>query len=225
MLKLATLPRSRRERDWWRATPGRSGKGAALPPPADGPAERTEGCVTRSRRCARAGCHDRASQGSPAARARVGNAAKARGGRGGRRTSQGKPVATLVSSRRALAALTVNIPPRYLRWMPQRPRLPRRSQARARGALALCRAQRCHGAEHASGVNTAGGGRECHHIPIVRHRDPISHRASRSLSPHARRLGANVDQRQDGCKGHNRGWCRDRRVTVQDAVRCHGLRP
>ena len=25
MLKLATLPRSRRERDWWRATPGRSG--------------------------------------------------------------------------------------------------------------------------------------------------------------------------------------------------------
>ena len=26
MLKLATLPRSRRERDWWRATPGRSGK-------------------------------------------------------------------------------------------------------------------------------------------------------------------------------------------------------
>ena len=30
MLKLATLPRSRRERDWWRATPGRSGKGAAF---------------------------------------------------------------------------------------------------------------------------------------------------------------------------------------------------
>ena len=46
MLKLATLPRSRRERDWWRATPGRSGKGAALPLPAESPAERTEVCVT-----------------------------------------------------------------------------------------------------------------------------------------------------------------------------------
>ena len=70
MLKLATLPRSRRERDWWRATPGRSGKDAALPPPAEGPAERTEGCVTRGRRCAQAGCHGRASQGNPAAHAR-----------------------------------------------------------------------------------------------------------------------------------------------------------
>ena len=47
MLKLATLPRSRRERDWWRATPGRSGKGAALPLPAESPAERTGVCVTR----------------------------------------------------------------------------------------------------------------------------------------------------------------------------------
>ena len=45
MLKLATLPRSRRERDWWRATPGRGGKGAALPLPAESPAERAEGCV------------------------------------------------------------------------------------------------------------------------------------------------------------------------------------
>ena len=53
MLKLATLPRSRRERDWWRATPGRSGKGAALPLPAESPAERAAGCVTRARRCAR----------------------------------------------------------------------------------------------------------------------------------------------------------------------------
>ena len=26
MLKLVTQPRSRRKRDWWRATPGRSGK-------------------------------------------------------------------------------------------------------------------------------------------------------------------------------------------------------
>ena len=46
VLKLATQPRSRQEQDWWRATPGRSGKGAALPPPAEGSSELTEGCVT-----------------------------------------------------------------------------------------------------------------------------------------------------------------------------------
>ena len=71
MLKLATLPRSRRERDWWRATPGRSGKGATLPLPAESPAERAAGCVTRGRRCARANCRGPASQGDPAARASV----------------------------------------------------------------------------------------------------------------------------------------------------------
>ena len=56
MLKLATQTRSRRERDWWRATPGRSGKGAALPLPAESPAEHAARCVTRGRRCARANC-------------------------------------------------------------------------------------------------------------------------------------------------------------------------
>ena len=71
MLKLATLPRSRRERDWWRATPGRSGKGAALPLPAESPAEHAARCVTRGRRCARANCRGPASQSDPAARASV----------------------------------------------------------------------------------------------------------------------------------------------------------
>ena len=71
MLKVATLPRSRRERDWWRATPGRSGKGAALPLPAESPAEHAARCVTRGRRCARANCRGPASQSDPAARASV----------------------------------------------------------------------------------------------------------------------------------------------------------
>ena len=46
-------------------------EGAALPLPAESPAERAAGCVTRGRRCARANCRGPASQSDPAARASV----------------------------------------------------------------------------------------------------------------------------------------------------------
>ena len=47
MLKLVTQPRSRRKREWWRATPGRSGACSVPPPPAEGPADRDERGVSR----------------------------------------------------------------------------------------------------------------------------------------------------------------------------------
>ena len=86
-------------------------------------------------------------------------------------------------------------------------------------------AQRCRGTRRASGENAAGGGRESRDIPSGRRRDPVRPRSGHSRSPHARRLGANVDQRQDGGKGQDRGRCRNRRVTAQDAVRRNSLRP
>ncbi len=72
MLKLVTQPRSRRKREWWRATPGRSGASSCSlpPPPAEGPADRGERGMSRIRWSAGAGCRSRASPSEPAARAR-----------------------------------------------------------------------------------------------------------------------------------------------------------
>ena len=58
-----------------------------------------------------------------------------------------------------------------------------------------------------------------------------SHAATSSASGqatrlrHARRLGADVEQREDGGEGQDRCWCRYRRVAAQDTVRRYGLRP
>ena len=83
----------------------------------------------------------------------------------------------------------------------------------------------CRSTQRAAGEDAACGCRRCLDVPNGRRRDPVHPRAGRSRSPHARRLGANVDQRQDRGKGHGRGRCRDRRLAAQDAIRRHGLRP
>ena len=70
MLKLVTQPRSRRKREWWHVTPGRSGACSVPPPPAEGPADRGERGMSRIRWSAGAGCRSRASPSEPAARAR-----------------------------------------------------------------------------------------------------------------------------------------------------------
>ena len=85
MLKLVTQPRSRRKREWWRATPGRSGACSVPPPPPPKapPIATKEAC--------------RGSEGGPepavaaararADRARSGDTTRAHGGHGSRRPS------------------------------------------------------------------------------------------------------------------------------------------
>ena len=94
-----------------------------------------------------------------------------------------------------------------------------------RPIISNARASRRRGTQCATGKDPACGGRRCLDIPNGRHRNPVHPRAGRSRSPHARRLGANVDQRQDRGKGQGRGRRRNRRLAAQDAVRRHGLRP
>ena len=49
MLKLVTQPRSRRKREWWHVTPGRSGACSVPPPPAEGPTDLfSEGYAVRT---------------------------------------------------------------------------------------------------------------------------------------------------------------------------------
>ena len=187
MLKLATLPRSRRERDWWRATPGRSGKGAALPLPAESPAERTEVCVTWR------------VPNSAILECRVPNSARL--------------------ERRSHIGIRHARRPERARATTQAARAGRPEPVEHDGTRRRC------GSQRATSEDTAGGSRRCLNSPNGRRRDPVHPRAGRSRSPHARRLGANVDQRQDRGKGQGRGRCGDRRLAAQDAVRRHGLRP
>ena len=85
MLKLVTQPRSRRKREWWRATPGRSGACSVPPPPAEGPADRDERHVADPME--RRGRLSLPREPELAGRARSGDTTRAHGGRGSRRPS------------------------------------------------------------------------------------------------------------------------------------------
>ena len=85
MLKLVTQPRSRRKREWWRATPGRSGACSVPPPPAEGPADRDERGMSRIRWSG--GRLSQPREPELAGRARWGDTTRAHGGRGSRRPS------------------------------------------------------------------------------------------------------------------------------------------
>ena len=86
MLKLVTQPRSRRKREWWRATPGCSGVCSLPPPPAEDPRR-----SRRKRRVAdpreRRGRLSQPREPKRAGRARSKDPTRAHGGRGSRRPS------------------------------------------------------------------------------------------------------------------------------------------
>ena len=86
MLELVTQPRSRRKREWWRATPGRNGACSVPPPPAEDPRR-----SRRKRRVAdpreRRGRLSQPREPELAGRARWGDTTRAHGGRGSRRPS------------------------------------------------------------------------------------------------------------------------------------------
>ena len=205
MLKLDTQPRSRQKRTGWRATPGHGGGWSVPPPPPNASSDAPEEAC-------------RGPRGAPE-QAGVAARARASGTVGGRSVSPAQEQSGEPSSeRRSRSARWWSVAALFFPAQEQSdgPQVPPRT----------CPARRPKaGTRRASGENAAGGGRESRDIPSGQRRDPVRPRSGHSRSPHARRLGANVDQRQDGGKGQDRGRCRNRRVTAQDAVRRNSLRP
>ena len=169
MLKLVTQPRSRRKRDWWRATPGRRGGCSVPPPPAGGFAERTGGCVPRVLWSAGAGWRSRASQNNRAGRRPLCFTSA----RTERRTEQ----RTAVRERPLVVGGRSVSPAQGRSGDPPQPR-----RSRACAALALDRAQRCRGRRVADDATPACGNRGCRHIPTVLRGEQVHLRLSRSLT-------------------------------------------